>query len=134
MRNGELARPAASVLRRTAIWIGAAVVLGAVGSWTAFVPPDRHVAGDSDNLRYGDLRNAPLPTLSVENAVPIAPAGSGTHAEPAPLAAQTARAIFLEVEPAHAEARHANGVVQPADWEAPASPAWLTGTIEEIDD
>jgi hypothetical protein len=121
------------VLRRPATWVGAAVVLGAVGSWTVFEAPDRQVAVNPDPVRDGDLRNSRLPTLSVENPLQLAPSASASLVQPAPLPSPTARAIFLEVEPADAQARHAGGV-QPADWEAPAGPAWLTGTIEEVND
>jgi hypothetical protein len=130
MWNGGLGQRAASLLKRPATWIGAAVVLGAAGSWTVFEPPERQVARSSNRERFGDLREAPLPTLSVE--VPQnAPAAGGTAAEPAPSPA--ARAVFLEVVPADAQGRETEGV-QPANWEAPASPAWLTGTIEEVND
>ena len=129
----DLARIAGRLMRRPAAWVVAAVVLGAVGSWTVFEPLERQVARNFDSVGYGDLRDSPLPTLSVDVPAQSAPTDGGAPAQPAPLASPTARAIFLEVEPADGSARRSDGV-QPADWEAPASPAWLTGTIDEVND
>src|SRR5687767_14338001 len=106
----DLARKAALLMSRPAAWVVAAVVLGAVGSWTVFEPPERQVARNSDRVRYGDLRGSPLPTLSVDVPAQSAPADGGTPAQPAPLASPTARAIFLAVEPADAPARGTDGV------------------------
>ena len=134
MWNGEHARRVAALLRHPATWIGAAVVLGAVGSWMVFEPPDRHVARDSDHIRFGDLRDSPLPTLSLENdQAPSAveqPAADQTETH----SPSATRAVFLTVEPAATAAGPRTDGVEPAHWESSTTPAWLTGTIEEIND
>lgn len=134
MRNGERAVRLGAVMRHPAAWIGAAVVLGAVGSWMAFDPPHRHVAHDAPDMQFGDLRDSPLPTLAVGNPLPQPARAPVSHDTPTSNARAASRAVFLTVEPADAPAQSARGDVLPAAWQSPTTPVWLTGTIEEISD
>jgi hypothetical protein len=89
-----------------------------------FEPPERQVAQSSDNTHTGD-RDSALPTLSVDD--------SALRMGAEPGAGGPVRAVFLAVEPAGPEESLNAGRVEPANWQAPMTPAWLTGTIEELD-